>query len=395
MNEILVKLENASKKFCKNLKRSLWFGMKDLGGELLGRSHDSGQLRKDEFWAVKDISFELKRGECLGLIGPNGAGKTTLLRMLNGLIKPDKGKIEMHGRVGALIALGAGFNPILTGRENIYVNAAVLGLSKREIDKKINEIIDFAEINDFIDAPVQSYSSGMQIRLGFSVATALKPDVLLLDEVLAVGDAAFRNKCYRRIVSLRKNAAVIFVTHNMEQVTRICDHAMVLSKGGIEYSGIPAKAIAIYDNNSSNYGEDDKGFLSIIPPILDFSYVIKQPQIETGETVTLHIRLRSAGPMSEFLLRITLFNASAAFTADCNFSSVTCGIYIGAGENSWDVQLAPISLRSGCYRLSINIMDPAGDFVVWSHKQQVLKVNGGYLGAAADYQLQLMSWRKI
>ncbi len=186
-SDVLIHVEDVSKKFCRNLRRSLWYGLQDTAADLLGRGESSASLRPEEFWAVDDVSFSLKRGECLGLVGRNGAGKTTLLKMLNGLIKPDKGRIEIRGRVGALIALGAGFNPILTGRENVYVNGAVLGLSKREISERIDEIIDFAEIGDFIEAPVQSYSSGMQVRLGFAVATAMKPDVLLLDEVLAVG----------------------------------------------------------------------------------------------------------------------------------------------------------------------------------------------------------------
>jgi lipopolysaccharide transport system ATP-binding protein len=165
MSDTLIKVEGVSKKFCRSLKKSLWYGMQDLGNEVIGKRHGgNGELRPDEFWAVDDVSFELKRGECLGLIGRNGAGKTTLLRMLNGLIKPDTGRIEMRGQVGALIALGAGFNPILTGRENIYVNASVLGLSKRETDAKIDNIIDFAEIGEFINMPVQSYSSGMAVR---------------------------------------------------------------------------------------------------------------------------------------------------------------------------------------------------------------------------------------
>ena len=213
----LVQVKGVSKKFCRDLKKSLWYGVRDIAAELnpfQSRNEESGDkqieagksispiyqaLRAGEFWAVKDVSFELRRGECLGLIGRNGAGKTTLLKMLNGLIKPDHGRIEMHGRAGALIALGAGFNPILTGRENIYVNGAGPGLTKREIDEKVDEIIDFAEIKEFIDSPVQSYSSGMQVRLGFAVATALRPDILLLDEVLAVGDAAFRGKCFQRV----------------------------------------------------------------------------------------------------------------------------------------------------------------------------------------------------
>jgi len=234
MGETLIKVEGLSKKFCRDLKKSMWYGMKDIGSELLGRRHGTdGILRHDEFWAVKDINFELKRGECLGLIGHNGAGKTTLLRMLNGLIRPDQGRIEMRGKVGALIALGAGFNPILTGRENVYVNAAVLGLSKLEIEEKMEEILDFAEIGEFIDSPVQNYSSGMQVRLGFAVATALEPDIIILDEVLAVGDASFRAKCFNLMHAILNKSAVIFVSHNMQQISRICNHAILLKDGKI------------------------------------------------------------------------------------------------------------------------------------------------------------------
>lgn len=236
-DDVLVKVEHVSKKFCRTLKRSLWYGVQDVASEFTGRQKSHDELRPGEFWAVNDVSFELKRGECLGLIGHNGAGKTTLLRMLNGLIKPDQGQIEMRGRVGALIALGAGFNPVLTGRENIYVNASVLGLTKRETDEKIDEIIDFSEIGEFIDVPVQSYSSGMQVRLGFAIATALTPDILLLDEVLAVGDAAFRVKCFNRLQEIINKCAVIFVSHNLPQVTRICDKLLLLQHGKVYDAG--------------------------------------------------------------------------------------------------------------------------------------------------------------
>ena len=262
-SEVLVRVENVSKKFCRSLKRSLWYGVKDIAHELNpfssgtpyerqstkheAQSTKNASLRTDEFWAVNDVSFELRRGECLGLIGHNGAGKTTLLKMLNGLIKPDRGRIEMRGRVGALIALGAGFNPILTGRENVYVNASVLGLTKREIDEKLEEIIDFAEIGEFIDAPVQSYSSGMQVRLGFAVATAMNPDILILDEVLAVGDMRFQAKCLERIGAIRESgAALLFVSHNMHQMSVICDTGLVLSHGCTVGSGRIREAISIY-----------------------------------------------------------------------------------------------------------------------------------------------------
>lgn len=232
MSDTLIKVDNVSKKFCRDLKRSLFYGAVDLGYELLGSKNDfKKDLRAKEFWAVNDVSFHVKRGECIGLIGPNGSGKSTILKMLNGLIKPDTGRIEMYGRVGALIELGAGFNPILTGRENIYVNASVLGFKKREIDKLFDKIVDFSELEDFIDTPVQYYSSGMKVRLGFSVASQLRPDILLIDEVLAVGDAGFKIKCINEIYEMMKNASIIFVSHSMSQVGKICTSGLVMANG--------------------------------------------------------------------------------------------------------------------------------------------------------------------
>src|SRR5665647_90120 len=161
MDDILIDVQNVSKRFCKDLKRSMRYGFMDSLRAIAGQDATATDLRKDEFWAVKDVSFQLRRGECIGLIGHNGAGKSTLLKILNGLINPDQGSITVRGKMGALIELGAGFNPILTGRENIYNNGAVLGFTRSEIDAKVDAIIDFAEIREFIDAPVQNYSSGM------------------------------------------------------------------------------------------------------------------------------------------------------------------------------------------------------------------------------------------
>ena len=229
-NEILIEAENVSKKFCLDLKQSLVYGMHDIGRELLGRKHND-TLREKEFWAVENISFEVRRGECLGLIGRNGAGKSTLLKMLNGLIRPDKGRITMKGRIGALIELGTGFNPVLTGRENIYNNGAVLGFTRKEIDKKFDEIVAFSEIEQFLDTPVQNYSSGMKVRLGFAVASQMEPDILLIDEVLAVGDMGFVLKCFNRMDQLRSKTAMIYVSHNMPQVSRICTEVCLLNRG--------------------------------------------------------------------------------------------------------------------------------------------------------------------
>lgn len=235
-NEVLIKVEGVSKKFSRDLKRSLWYGLKDITGAMLGIKPKK-KLRKSEFWAVRDISFTLRRGECIGLIGHNGAGKSTLLKILNGLIPPDEGRIEMKGHVSALIELGAGFNPILTGRENIYNNGAVLGFSKKEIDAKLDEIIEFSEIADFIDSPVQNYSSGMKVRLGFAVAAQMEPDILIIDEVLAVGDLGFILKCFNRIDTILQNSAVIFVSHGMPQVARISSQILLMDKGQAKYQG--------------------------------------------------------------------------------------------------------------------------------------------------------------
>lgn len=229
--EKIVECDNISKKFCRNLKKSLWYGVKDGISEII-TGQSSNELRKEEFWALKDISFELRRGECLGLLGRNGAGKTTMLKLLSGLIKPDKGTVTLKGKIGGLIALNAGFNGILSGRENIIINGSILGYSRDEIQDRMQDIIDFAEIPDFIDAPVNTYSSGMSVRLGFAIAAILtKPDVLLLDEVLAVGDIGFTIKCLNKVREMMKNSAVIFVSHNIQLVSKFCTNILLLEKG--------------------------------------------------------------------------------------------------------------------------------------------------------------------
>lgn len=247
--EVLVRVEGLSKKFCKDLKTSLWYGLKDLYSNFRGNKEDR-KLRDQEFWAVKDINFELRRGECLGLIGHNGAGKSTLLKILNGLIKPDAGKVTIKGRVGALIELGAGFNPILTGRENIYNNGAVLGFSRKEINEKLEEIIDFAEIRDFIDMPVQNYSSGMKVRLGFAVAAQMEPDVLIIDEVLAVGDLGFVLKCFKTIDKILPRTAIVFVSHSMPMISRISSQILLMEKGESKFHSTDvSKGIDLYYSN--------------------------------------------------------------------------------------------------------------------------------------------------
>jgi len=245
--EELIVCRGLSKRFCRDLKRSLVYGVRDIAAETVGRRSAAGRLRQHEFWALDDVSFTVHRGEMLGLVGENGSGKSTLLKMLNGLMKPDGGSLTLRGEVQALIELGAGFNPILSGRENVRINASVLGLRKAQIDRVLPDIVEFAGLEDFIDAPVQNYSSGMKARLGFSVVSQLDPDVLLIDEVLAVGDTAFQEKCMRRMDALRNSdKAIIFVTHSLYQVEALCDSALWLEHGRVREYGRASEIVRSY-----------------------------------------------------------------------------------------------------------------------------------------------------
>lgn len=248
MSETLVKVEGLYKKFTRDLKRGLIYGTYDTLRSMVGIDYPTDYLRKKEFWALEDINFELKRGEVLGLIGRNGSGKSTLLRLLTGIFPPDRGKITMRGRVGALIAVGAGFHPHMSGRENIFLNGSLLGMSRQEIKKRFEEIVEFAEIGEFIDAPVATYSSGMRVRLGFAIAVHIEPDILLVDEVLAVGDTGFRIKSLNKITDLLKNCAVIFVSHSMPNIARISSKAMLIETGQKKFYGNVGIAIDEYNN---------------------------------------------------------------------------------------------------------------------------------------------------
>lgn len=380
-------VDGVGKRFCRDLKRSLWYGTKDVVAAVCGREVNRAHLRPSEFWAVDDVSFELKRGQCLALLGRNGAGKTTLLKMLNGLIRPDKGQIVMRGRVSALIALGAGFNPILTGRENVYVNGAVLGLTKREIDARFDEIVAFAELDEFIDTPVQSYSSGMHVRLGFAVATALQPDILLLDEVLAVGDAAFRNKCYQRMASIQEHAAVVFVSHNMEQVGRVCDLALVIQRGTIAYLGDIHGGIDAYEKINEAAGADNDDFLETASPIEAAWIEVCPNAIAFGSGFSLRLVTRASHHTNDCMMRVLFYNASGSIAAEWNSVLNRRSLTVACGESELAVDVPSLNLKPGKYKLGLNLFCNGGKrLLVWSYKQHHIEINGAPVGMA-DYQL--------
>ena len=384
MDDILIDVQDVSKVFCRSLKRSIWYGMRDIASELVGKRRDRSELRKNEFWANRDISFHVRRGECLGLIGRNGAGKTTLLRMLNGLIKPDRGRIAMRGSIGALIALGAGFNPILTGRENIYINGSVLGLTKREIDRKVDEIIEFADVRDAIDAPVRTYSSGMMVRLGFAIATAItKPDVLILDEVLAVGDAQFRYKCYNRIGQLKRNTAVIFVSHSMGNIGAICDRTVVLDRGRVEYIGPTAGGVKRYldlARTSSAYEESD-AFENFDYPVTEFSLALRSECVPFGGEIQLDAEIELSEPSAGSLLRIAVYDEAGLVVAEWHSKRSGAPIDLKSGMNHLEIPLGPVLLKNGRYLFGFFLNDYTGVKVqVWSYKVHAFVVEGPAFG---------------
>ncbi len=230
-----IEVQGVSKRYRKGAAgyRTLREDLYSLTGRLVHlRRHPPDSTDRQHIWALKDISFEIKQGERIGIIGRNGSGKTTLLRLLAGVTQPTQGKITIRGRLGVLIEIMAGFHPELTGRENVYLNGAIMGMSQREIRRKFDEIVSFAELEDFIDTPIKRYSSGMHVRLGFAVAAHLEPDILLVDEVLAVGDAAFQEKCLGKMEGVaREGRTVVFVSHNMVTIKALCEKAILLENG--------------------------------------------------------------------------------------------------------------------------------------------------------------------
>jgi len=368
-DDVLVRVENVSKRFCRSLKRSLWYGLQDLGSELGGRRHGGGgglpqssadvQLRPDEFWAVKDVSFELRRGECIGLLGRNGAGKSTLLKMLNGLIKPDKGAIRMKGRVGALIELTAGMNPVLTGRENIYVSGQVLGLTKSEVELNIEDIIAFAEIDEFIDMPVQNYSSGMTVRLGFAIASQMSPDILIIDEVLAVGDTGFKIKCLNRIHKMLDHSAVVFVSHSMPFVSRLCTHALVLEKGrNVLYTDDIGEGINAYNQafDSPLPSTSGTGGISVKTIYCNGQSIDKKLVIPFGDPLLIQIVLAANVTFSNLRMRIQIWNQDQIPVADLvNHDYQTFTWENTLNEAMISVNLPSIRFAPGCHSATIYI----------------------------------------
>lgn len=372
-DDVVLSVKDVSKKFCRDLRRSLFYGVQDIASDLTGRRRRSDRLRTKEFWALRDITFNLRRGEALGLIGANGAGKSTLLRILSGLIKPDAGCVRVRGRLAPLIALGAGFNPILTGRENIYANMSVLGLSTREIEARFDEVVEFAEIKEAIDAPVQTYSSGMAARLGFACAIHTEPDILLIDEVLAVGDIRFRAKCTRKLAEIRqKGTSFILVNHKPAAILSICDSAVYLKQGQVVAAGDTHLIVRQYEEDLMlrdvgsldnqlylpKKSEQESSGIDITHALFRDEQGNEITTIYTGQSVYCCVGVQVRSPFEGIYLKCKISDLSreSETVLDLNSDYDGCLFNVSPGHQEMRIKLPVFGLRPGVYTTEIYVV---------------------------------------
>ncbi|WP_075091013.1 ABC transporter ATP-binding protein [Haloferula sp. BvORR071] len=288
----------------------------------------------EEFWALKDVSFEVKRGEVLGIIGRNGAGKSTLLKILSRITEPSAGRVVLDGRVASLLEVGTGFHPELSGRENIFLNGAILGMSKAEIRRKFDEIVDFSGVEKFLDTPVKRYSSGMYVRLAFAVAAHLEPEILILDEVLAVGDADFQKKCLGKMQDVARNGrTVLFVSHNMTAIKSLCSSAILLKAGKCEYQGSIDGALALYAQNKANMLAPPEGLRELQTQGID-APVLNLSATKVASGGSLEFELILSGKQNLHLQDLALFVVDQfdIRVATIDTRKETYGLGIKAGE---------------------------------------------------------------
>ena len=357
-------VENVSKKF-------------RLSGHKI-RSIKEGALKLgrntyEEFWALKDISLTIDEGETIGILGHNGSGKSTLLKCISGILKPTTGEVRLRGRIASLLELGAGFHPDLTGRENVYINASFLGIPKKEIAKHFDDIVAFAELEHFIDQQVKYYSSGMDVRLGFAVAINVEPDLLLVDEVLAVGDEVFQKKCIDRVEELQgEGKTILFVTHGADLARKICDRVIVLDHGDMVANGAPGESIRIFREYLHGHLTDVEGepvaetARTHDPRVHITSVSFEHPgqpdrrHVFAGEPLTIRVGIETVEPVADAVLGLEVRDASGEvlYVADTEMLGAPLPPLVGAVEVAFNIGSLP--LLDGAFPVSIQLTDRHG-----------------------------------
>jgi len=377
---------------------------------LLSHLRNGGDAQRT-LWALRDVSFRVEPGESLGLIGPNGAGKTTALKLLSGITQPTTGQIVVQGRVSSLIELGAGFHPELTGRDNTYLNGAILGLKRHEIARKLDDIIAFSELERFIDTPVKRYSSGMYVRLGFAVAAHVEPDVLLVDEVLAVGDASFRHRCIQHMRELqRSGTTVVFVSHNMHLVRDVCCSALLLMNGQIRAEGEPSVVISEYErlllSDDPLEAQQDKllepAFSSSGSLILTAVEVLPPSQSTDNRLashlpakVKIHYRAPSPQQIGRVDIRMVRHDSTLCNAIDSiGAAGVDLQLRKVSGYGVIEVTYEPLQLTAGKYVTVVRITDPSDCIVIASGQSRPFYVYEEYSVPEPGVFIPLVHWSK-
>ena len=326
------------------------------------RRRDPADLAEREFWAVKDVSFEVQPGQALGIIGPNGAGKSTILKLLTRILRPTRGACEVRGRVGALIEVAAGFHPDLTGRENVYLQGAIVGMKRTEIDRTFDQIVEFAGVGAFIDTPVKRFSSGMNARLGFAIAAHLDPDVLIIDEVLSVGDASFQAQCLQRMRDLvARGVPLVSVSHNLPSILALCSHALLLDHGEVRYIGDATETLREYRRSGIMFqraaGAPAHGIRLTQVRLLDEAGV-GPDAFASGRPLVVRIGYEAGRPIAhpEFAADIHTADGRYCCGVSTRLDGHDFGVVSGAGHV--DLQLRALNLAAGQYSVSVGIHLP-------------------------------------
>lgn len=392
----LLQVNGLWKKYSRSLSSSVRFAARDIIKSSLGIRSDVQELRDSEFWSLRDINFTLRRGEVLGVLGHNGAGKSTLLKCIAGKLQADRGNVIRRGELGHLLEMSAGFAPTMTGRDNVSVRGRLLGKRGKELARYLDKVEEFADIGEFFDAPVQFYSSGMKSRLGFAASSVIEPDILIIDEVLAVGDLAFRLRCYERINELARNAAVIFVSHSVGQVARLCNRGIYLEKGCALFDGGIQQAISLYQDKVGDQNEKKRGNVyhaDLVSFDLKVNGELFTPGKNLGYGAAMSLDIDVSRLADNVQIRVLLKDASQSVLMDWN--SARCNLEWPEANSILHANLGRAELTPGAYSLSVQVMSPDGVDHVSLSESIPFRVTGDYYYAVPVQRTAQWSFKEV
>lgn len=392
MSESIISVEHLSKRFViSHDGKERYTALRDVVANKARSMFSTGgsQSTKEDFWALNDVNFNIKQGDRVGVIGRNGAGKSTLLKVLSRITEPSLGKVTIRGRVASLLEVGTGFHPELTGRENIFLNGAILGMSRSEIRRKFDEIVEFAEVEKFLDTPVKRFSSGMYVRLAFAVAAHLEPEILIVDEVLAVGDAQFQKKCLGKMedVSKRDGRTVLFVSHNMIAIQQLCNDIIVMNKGGVLYHGERSKGLVEYEKLNREVANNPTDSETSIKFSLA-SFDMPDPESLKGNSpLTFEVEINAHKNYGKSWVNFIIDNSDAATIAHMRNDWYDQPLVINKGKTTVQVTVPDIALAPGIYTVWCRVV-LSEEIIIFDSEPSYIEVTGRHLYGSISYDVE-------